>query len=135
MAQVLRPEAVELEVRIDARPEIVFEFFVDPEKMSRWKGTSAEIDPRPGGTYRVGGIAGGATVVGEFVEIDPPRRLVFIVGVGKVTTTSRRVRAPGGLGALRAAARRGRDRPGSGPGPRVDVTRSGGPSKLTVSRP
>ena len=164
MAQVLRPEAGELEVRIEARPEIVFEFFVDPEKMSRWKGTSAEIDPRPGGTHRVGGIAGGATVVGEFVEIDPPRRLVFIVGVGKVTTTSRRVRArsrsrspgrrrdgaapgapgsaggpgreaPGGLGALRAAARRGRDRPGSGPGPLVDVTRSGGPSKLTVSRP
>jgi uncharacterized protein YndB with AHSA1/START domain len=76
VAQVLRPEAGELEVRIEARPETVFEFFVDPEKMSRWKGTSAELDPRPGGRYRVGGIAG-ATVVGEFVEIDPPRRLVF----------------------------------------------------------
>src|SRR4029450_9925830 len=80
VAQVLRPEAGELEVRIQARPETVFEFFVDPEKMKRWKGTEAELDPRPGGTYRVGGIAGGATVVGEFVEIDPPRRLVFTWG-------------------------------------------------------
>ena len=80
MAQVLRPEAGELEVRIEARPETVFEFFVDPEKMSRWKGTSAELDPRPGGTYRVGGIAGGATVVGKYIEIDPPRRLVFTWG-------------------------------------------------------
>src|SRR5215207_1594290 len=80
VAQVLRPETGELEVRIQARPETVFEFFVDPEKMRRWKGTEAELDPRPGGTYRVGGIAGGATVVGEFVEIDPPRRLVFTWG-------------------------------------------------------
>jgi uncharacterized protein YndB with AHSA1/START domain len=44
VAQVLRPEAGELEVRIEARPETVFEFFVDPEKMSRWKA------PRPNST-------------------------------------------------------------------------------------
>ena len=77
MAQVPRPDAGELEVRIQARPETVFEFFVDPEKMTRWKGTEAELDPRPGGPYRVGGIAGGSTVVGEFVEVVPPRRLVL----------------------------------------------------------
>jgi len=80
VAEVLRPDAGELEVRIQARLETVFEFFVDPEMMTRWKGTGAELDPRPGGRYRVGGIAGGATVVGEFVEIDPPRRLVFTWG-------------------------------------------------------
>jgi len=80
VAQVLRPETGELEVRIQARPETVFEFFIDPEKMSRWKGSSAELDPRPGGTYRVGGIAGGATVVGEYVELDPPNHLVFTWG-------------------------------------------------------
>ena len=28
----------------------------------------------------MGGIAGGATVVGEFVEIDPPQRVVFTWG-------------------------------------------------------
>ena len=41
MAQVLRPETGELEVRIRARPETVFEFFTDPEKMRRWKGSSS----------------------------------------------------------------------------------------------
>ena len=39
VAQVLRPETGELEVRIQARPETVFEFFTDPEKMRRWKGS------------------------------------------------------------------------------------------------
>jgi uncharacterized protein YndB with AHSA1/START domain len=92
VAQVLRPDAGELEVRIQARPETVFEFFVDPEKMTRWKGTHAELDPRPGGTYRVGGIAGGETVVGEFVEIDPPVAWCS-PGGGRVMTRSRRVRA------------------------------------------
>ena len=71
MAQVLRPETCELEVRIQTRPDTVFEFFVDPEKMRRWKGTEAELDPRPGGTYRVGGIAGGATV-GRRIRRDRP---------------------------------------------------------------
>jgi uncharacterized protein YndB with AHSA1/START domain len=80
VAQVARPDVGELEVRIDARPETVFEFFVDPGKMARWKGTDADLDPRPGGVYRVGGIAGGATVVGEFVEVEPPTRLVFTWG-------------------------------------------------------
>ena len=44
---------VEREVRIAARPETVFEFFTDPEKMVLWKGRQASLDPRPGGIYRV----------------------------------------------------------------------------------
>ena len=39
---------VEREVRIAARPETVFDFFIDPEKMRQWKGR-AELDPQPGG--------------------------------------------------------------------------------------
>ena len=46
-------DPVEREVRIAARPETIFSFFVDPEKMMRWKGISAELDPRPSGIYRV----------------------------------------------------------------------------------
>ena len=46
-------QALEKEVRIEARPETVFPFFTDPAKMTRWKGRSATLDPRPGGTYRV----------------------------------------------------------------------------------
>ena len=80
MAQVARPDVGELELRIEASPETVFEFFIDPEKMTRWKGSSAELDPRPGGLYRVGGIGGGAVAVGEYVELEPPHRVVFTWG-------------------------------------------------------
>jgi uncharacterized protein YndB with AHSA1/START domain len=79
VAQVLRPDVGEVEVRIDARPETVFAFLTDPVKVTRWKGTSAELDPRPGGIYRVSGM-GGSTAVGEFVTVEPPDRVVFTWG-------------------------------------------------------
>jgi uncharacterized protein YndB with AHSA1/START domain len=70
---------VEREVRIAARPETVFEFFVDPQKMLQWKGRKAELDPRPGGVYRVE-INDEATARGEYVAIEPPNRVVFTWG-------------------------------------------------------
>jgi uncharacterized protein YndB with AHSA1/START domain len=70
---------VEREIRIAARPETVFDFFVDPEKMVQWKGRKADLDPRPGGTYRVE-INEEAIARGEYVEIDAPTRVVFTWG-------------------------------------------------------
>jgi uncharacterized protein YndB with AHSA1/START domain len=70
---------VEREIRIAARPETVFDFFVDPEKMKQWKGKRAELDPRPGGVYRVE-INEEAIAQGEYVEIDAPSRVVFTWG-------------------------------------------------------
>jgi uncharacterized protein YndB with AHSA1/START domain len=70
---------VEREIRIAARPETVFEFFVDPDKMREWKGRQAELDARPGGTYRVE-INEQAIVRGEYVEIAAPSRVVFTWG-------------------------------------------------------
>ena len=64
---------------IDASPETVWEFFVDPRKLMRWKGFDAELDPRPGGIYRCNVIPG-HTARGEFVELDKPHRLVFTWG-------------------------------------------------------
>ena len=66
---------VERELVIDASPETVWEFLVDPEKATRWMGMSATLDARPGGEYRVEVIPGN-TAVGEFLEVDPPHRLV-----------------------------------------------------------
>jgi uncharacterized protein YndB with AHSA1/START domain len=72
--------AIEREVRIAARPETVFPFFTEPELMVRWMGTKAEVDPRPGGIYRVD-VDGGAHVArGEFVEVTPHERVVFSWG-------------------------------------------------------
>jgi uncharacterized protein YndB with AHSA1/START domain len=70
---------VEREVTIDARPETIWEFLVDPEKATRWMGVNASFDARPGGRYRVEVIPG-EVASGEFVELDPPRRLVWTWG-------------------------------------------------------
>ena len=71
--------AVERELAIDASPETVWQFLVDPDTATRWMGQTASFDARPGGEYRVGVIPG-HTASGEFVELDPPRRLVFTWG-------------------------------------------------------
>jgi uncharacterized protein YndB with AHSA1/START domain len=71
--------SVEREIAIAASPETVWEFLVDPEKAVLWMGQTASLDPRPGGEYRVGVIPG-HTASGEFVELDPPHRLVFTWG-------------------------------------------------------
>ena len=70
---------IEREVRIEARPEIVFELLTDSEQYARWKGRKASLDPRPGGQFRAE-INDQAVAVGEYVELDPPRRVVFTWG-------------------------------------------------------
>ena len=71
--------ATEHEVRVRASPETVFEFFTDPHKIIQWMGTEATLDPRPGGVCRVN-PSGQAAMLGEFVELDPPRRIVLTWG-------------------------------------------------------
>ena len=70
---------VVVEKEIDARPEIVFAYFVEPDKMVGWFGRETHLEARPGGAYRVR-INDQAQAVGEFVEVDPPRRVVFTFG-------------------------------------------------------
>jgi uncharacterized protein YndB with AHSA1/START domain len=83
---------VEKEVRIAARPQVVFEFFTDPVKMVRWKGVDAMLDPRPGGTYRVN-VTGKEVALGEYVEIVPYSRIVLTWGWegGQIAPGSTRV--------------------------------------------
>lgn len=71
--------AVVREIVVAAAPETVWQSLVDPAKAVRWMGVSASLDPRPGGRYRVE-VLPGEVVLGEFVEIDPPRRLVHTWG-------------------------------------------------------
>lgn len=71
--------SVEMEMAIGAKPEIVWRLLVDAEQTTLWMGQSASFDLRPGGSYRVEVIPG-QFAVGEFVEIDPPRRLIHTWG-------------------------------------------------------
>jgi uncharacterized protein YndB with AHSA1/START domain len=72
------PEAVECRVP-DRRPETVFRYFTDPARMVQWKGIGATLEARPGGVYRVD-INGRDVIRGRYVEVDPPRRVVFTFG-------------------------------------------------------
>jgi uncharacterized protein YndB with AHSA1/START domain len=66
------------EIWIDAAPEKVFPYLVEPELLTTWIGEESWNDPRPGGLFRLKFSEN--VVRGEFVEVDPPRRVVFTWG-------------------------------------------------------
>lgn len=59
--------------------EAVFEFFVDPGRLVRWIGIDAQLEPEPGGRFRFE-IQPGQFCEGEYVEVQPPARVVFSWG-------------------------------------------------------
>lgn len=65
--------------RIAAAPETVFSFFSDPKRWLTWQGIDAEIEPRQGGVFRMN-VTGDGYARGEFLVVDPPRRIVFTWG-------------------------------------------------------
>ena len=72
-------DVLERELRIAARPETVFAFFVDPARMLRWMGKDVTLDPRPGGMF-YNNIDGQHIARGEYVEVVPYSRVVFTWG-------------------------------------------------------
>jgi uncharacterized protein YndB with AHSA1/START domain len=73
MAELVR------EVVIDASPSTIFPFLTDSTQHVLWMGTEAQIEARPGGTYRV--LAQGVHPgVGTFVEVVPNLKVVFTFG-------------------------------------------------------
>ena len=71
------PEEIVREVRIAARPETVFPYFTDADKLVVWKAVRADLDARPGGVFRMDVTGRGDIARGQYLEIDPPRRVVF----------------------------------------------------------
>lgn len=67
------------DVRIDASPETVFEFFVDADKIVLWMGVRAELDPRPGGALRIW-VSETWIASGAYTEIDRPSSVSFTWG-------------------------------------------------------
>jgi uncharacterized protein YndB with AHSA1/START domain len=70
---------LEREIVVDATPETIFELLTVPDQHVRWMGTEAQLDPRPGGAYRVL-VAGQFAAGGEFVEVVPGEKVVFTFG-------------------------------------------------------
>jgi len=79
-------DVVTAEIFVAAPPERVFQAITDPNQVSRWWGqqglyhiTEWKGDLRPGGKWSSVGVgADGSSfrVDGEYIEVDPPRRLV-----------------------------------------------------------
>lgn len=64
---------------IKARPATVFSFFTDRDRWLSWQGFTAEIDPRPGGVFRMN-VRGDGFASGRFLAVEPPHRIVFTWG-------------------------------------------------------
>lgn len=64
---------------IKASPATVFSFFTDRDRWLSWQGITAEIDPRPGGVFRMN-VRGDGWASGRFTVVDPPRRIAFTWG-------------------------------------------------------
>jgi uncharacterized protein YndB with AHSA1/START domain len=70
---------------LKATPEDVFQAWTDPRLLRQWlclePGVVGEVtcDPVVGGTYRLVMVFdhGASEVTGEYLEVDPPHRLVF----------------------------------------------------------
>jgi uncharacterized protein YndB with AHSA1/START domain len=73
------PLVVRREVKIAAPPATVFAFLTDPEKILRWMGTEATLEPHPGGLYLVN-VSGRDTARGRFTEVVPVHRLAYSFG-------------------------------------------------------
>lgn len=67
------------EITINAPIAVVWAHLTTAAGLIRWVGPHATVDPVPGGVLRWT-HPNGATVVGRFVELVPPRRLVFTYG-------------------------------------------------------
>jgi uncharacterized protein YndB with AHSA1/START domain len=72
-------DAVVQEIKINASPETVFAFLVDPVKLRRWMSIGGQWQPVAGLPYRLE-MTKEDIAVGNFVEVDPPRRLVLTWG-------------------------------------------------------
>lgn len=80
-------DVIAAEIVIAAPPQRVFEALTDPKQRQQWWGqkglyrpTESQSDLRPGGKWSGGGVtADGSSyhVEGEYLEIDPPRRLSY----------------------------------------------------------
>jgi uncharacterized protein YndB with AHSA1/START domain len=74
---------IEIRRRLPAPIAEVFRWWTDPELLREWMSpmgsVDAEVDLRVGGALRIVMKGAGVLIehVGEFVEIEPPRRLVF----------------------------------------------------------
>lgn len=73
-----QPDTVTASVRIAATPADVFPYFTDAALLARWLGSEVNANAEPGGVLVVDV---GQKIEGEFVDVEPPHRVVFTWGL------------------------------------------------------
>jgi len=72
-------EPIVVERLLDTNTEETFALLTEPERLRRWLAVSASVDLRVGGDYRILCVPGHAAV-GQVIEIDPGKRVVYSWG-------------------------------------------------------
>lgn len=116
------------ELTIAAPPEVVFSFFTDAERFKQWQGQEAELDPRPGGIFRVRmtGVSN-AIVSGEYIELVPHSRIVYTFGWENARTVQGAIDVPPGASRVEVTLTP------DGPGTRLRLRHSGLPSEAALA--
>ena len=70
---------IEREIFISLPPGELFRYLVEPALMASWIGLMHDLDPQPGGRFRVE-VSSGNVASGRYVEVVPPRRVAFTWG-------------------------------------------------------
>jgi uncharacterized protein YndB with AHSA1/START domain len=68
-----------VERRVAASPAAVYAYLTDSTRWARWQGVGADLDPVPGGRFRML-MGNGMSAEGQFLELVPDERVVFTWG-------------------------------------------------------
>jgi uncharacterized protein YndB with AHSA1/START domain len=79
MSSISSSETITKQIFIECRPETLFPFLTDPDKLVRWMGRHVLLEPRIGGKYRID-INGSDIATGEYKEIVPNEKIVMSWG-------------------------------------------------------
>ncbi len=79
MTAELRDDVIVATEHVRARPEVVFPYLTEPALLATWLCEIARAQGRPGGALRLD--MGQVQVVGSYLVVEPPRRVVFTWGV------------------------------------------------------
>jgi len=70
---------IDYSIRIEAPADVVFGMLTEADLLTEWMAREAQVDRRPGGEFRWV-YENGDIVLGRFIEIDAPHRLVLAYG-------------------------------------------------------
>ena len=100
--------AVEVTMHVPGARDDVFRYFTDPARYVQWMGSEAELDPVPGGVYRVR-MPDGFEAAGQYLKVIRPHLVVFSWGFADDESASRtknKEGETGGAGAMPAGSTR-----------------------------